>query len=158
MVSGLESGDIFEQVRRGQATGKQAPHTQTEHTESMPRPLPSCVPAPAPTSLPLQVPRKFTSKQPGKMGYEDFVWFILSEEDKTSDTAIEYWFKVRGVVEGGPLGGGLAGTCLLADRPARSGVLVGWLGVLVGWLRGAGGLAQGCARGLFAKVMWGHHC
>eukprot|EP00879_Flechtneria_rotunda_P033806 GHRR01037599.1.p1 GENE.GHRR01037599.1~~GHRR01037599.1.p1 ORF type:complete len:158 (-),score=40.13 GHRR01037599.1:149-622(-) len=27
------------------------------------------------------------------MGYEDFVWFILSEEDKTTDTAIEYWFK-----------------------------------------------------------------
>lgn len=27
------------------------------------------------------------------MGYEDFVWFILSEEDKTTDTAIEYWFR-----------------------------------------------------------------
>jgi serine/threonine-protein phosphatase 2A regulatory subunit B'' len=27
------------------------------------------------------------------MGYEDFVWFILSEEDKTSDTAVEYWFR-----------------------------------------------------------------
>lgn len=40
-----------------------------------------------------QVPRKFTSKIPGKMGYEDFVWFILSEEDKTSDTALEYWFR-----------------------------------------------------------------
>jgi len=40
-----------------------------------------------------QVPRKFSSTQPGKMGYEDFVWFILSEEDKTSDTALDYWFK-----------------------------------------------------------------
>lgn len=40
-----------------------------------------------------QVPRRFTSKVPGKMGYEDFVWFILSEEDKTSDTALEYWFR-----------------------------------------------------------------
>ncbi len=30
---------------------------------------------------------------PGKMGYEDFVWFILSEEDKTTDTALEYWFR-----------------------------------------------------------------
>jgi hypothetical protein len=27
------------------------------------------------------------------MGYEDFVWFILSEEDKTTDTALEYWFR-----------------------------------------------------------------
>lgn len=27
------------------------------------------------------------------MGYEDFVWFIMSEEDKASDMALEYWFK-----------------------------------------------------------------
>uniref|UniRef100_A0A7S0S199 EF-hand domain-containing protein n=1 Tax=Chlamydomonas leiostraca TaxID=1034604 RepID=A0A7S0S199_9CHLO len=40
-----------------------------------------------------QVPRKFASRVPGKMSYEDFVWFILSEEDKTTDTALEYWFK-----------------------------------------------------------------
>eukprot|EP00873_Tetraselmis_striata_P007413 jgi/Tetstr1/427677/TSEL_017802.t1 len=26
------------------------------------------------------------------MGYEDFCWFILSEEDKTSDVSLEYWF------------------------------------------------------------------
>ncbi|KAF5827169.1 hypothetical protein DUNSADRAFT_1196 [Dunaliella salina] len=40
-----------------------------------------------------QVPRKLTSPVPGKMSYEDFVWFILSEEDKTSETALDYWFK-----------------------------------------------------------------
>lgn len=40
-----------------------------------------------------EAPRKFTSGVPGKMGYEDFVWFILSEEDKTTDTAMEYWFR-----------------------------------------------------------------
>ena len=40
-----------------------------------------------------QVPRKFSSKTPGKMSYEDFVWFILSEEDKSTDTSLEYWFK-----------------------------------------------------------------
>ncbi|WCJ24065.1 Serine/threonine protein phosphatase 2A regulatory subunit B''beta [Euphorbia peplus] len=40
-----------------------------------------------------QVPRKFTSKVEGKMGYEDFVYFILSEEDKSSETGLEYWFK-----------------------------------------------------------------
>ncbi|KAD5961829.1 hypothetical protein R6Q59_014626 [Mikania micrantha] len=40
-----------------------------------------------------QVPRKFTSKVEGKMGYEDFVYFILSEEDKPSEPSLEYWFK-----------------------------------------------------------------
>lgn len=38
-----------------------------------------------------QVPRKFTSKAEGKMGYEDFVWFILSEEDKSCEPSLEYW-------------------------------------------------------------------
>jgi len=28
------------------------------------------------------------------MNFEDFVWFMLSEEDKTTRTSIEYWFKV----------------------------------------------------------------
>eukprot|EP00249_Psilotum_nudum_P014336 c24772_g2_i2 orf=649-2283(-) len=40
-----------------------------------------------------QVPRKFSSKVPGKMDYEDFVFFILSEEDKSSEPSLEYWFK-----------------------------------------------------------------
>ncbi|KAJ9185790.1 hypothetical protein P3X46_005382 [Hevea brasiliensis] len=40
-----------------------------------------------------QVPRKFTSRVEGKMGYEDFVYFILSEEDKSSEPSLEYWFK-----------------------------------------------------------------
>ncbi|GJN19242.1 hypothetical protein PR202_gb06491 [Eleusine coracana subsp. coracana] len=40
-----------------------------------------------------EVPRKFTSKVQGKMGYEDFVHFILSEEDKSSAPSQEYWFK-----------------------------------------------------------------
>lgn len=39
-----------------------------------------------------QVPRKFACEVEGKMGYEDFCWFILSEEDKTSDVSLEYWF------------------------------------------------------------------
>lgn len=41
-----------------------------------------------------QVPRKFTSKVEGKMGYEDFVYFILSEEDKSSEPSLEYWYFV----------------------------------------------------------------
>ncbi|KAF7143867.1 hypothetical protein RHSIM_Rhsim05G0172200 [Rhododendron simsii] len=43
-----------------------------------------------------QIPRKFTSKVEGKMGYEDFVYFILSEEDKSSEPSLEYWFGFLG--------------------------------------------------------------
>ncbi|KAK3269386.1 hypothetical protein CYMTET_22170 [Cymbomonas tetramitiformis] len=39
-----------------------------------------------------QVPRRFVSEQEGKMGYEDFVWFILNEEDKSTSLSLEYWF------------------------------------------------------------------
>jgi serine/threonine-protein phosphatase 2A regulatory subunit B'' len=28
------------------------------------------------------------------MNYEDFVWFMLSEEDKTTLRSLQYWFKV----------------------------------------------------------------
>ena len=37
--------------------------------------------------------RPLTSGVPGRMGYEDFVWFILSEEDKSTNTALDYWFR-----------------------------------------------------------------
>ncbi|RZC80227.1 hypothetical protein C5167_042802 [Papaver somniferum] len=40
-----------------------------------------------------QVPRRFTCKVEGKLGYEDFVYFMLSEEDKSSAPSLEYWFK-----------------------------------------------------------------
>ncbi|KAL8166442.1 hypothetical protein V2J09_007941 [Rumex salicifolius] len=40
-----------------------------------------------------QVPRKFKSTVDGKMGYEDFVYFILAEEDKSSEPSLEYWFR-----------------------------------------------------------------
>lgn len=33
------------------------------------------------------------SENPGYMSYTDFIWFCLSEEDKTSETAIDYWFR-----------------------------------------------------------------
>ncbi|XP_053733293.1 serine/threonine-protein phosphatase 2A regulatory subunit B'' subunit beta isoform X2 [Synchiropus splendidus] len=29
----------------------------------------------------------------GRLSYADFVWFLISEEDKKSDTSIEYWFR-----------------------------------------------------------------
>ena len=48
-----------------------------------------------------EAPRKLRSGVRGKMNYEDFVWFILSEEDKTTDTGIEYWFKCLDLDEDG---------------------------------------------------------
>ncbi|KAI8556157.1 hypothetical protein RHMOL_Rhmol05G0230200 [Rhododendron molle] len=47
-----------------------------------------------------QIPRKFTSKVEGKMGYEDFVYFILSEEDKSSEPSLEYWSGLGMLVTG----------------------------------------------------------
>lgn len=38
--------------------------------------------------------RKLTSTRPGYMNFEDFVYFCLAEEDKTSDAAKRYWFHV----------------------------------------------------------------
>ena len=40
-----------------------------------------------------QAGRPFKSDKPGKMCYEDFVWFILSEEYKKHPLALDYWFK-----------------------------------------------------------------
>ncbi len=41
-----------------------------------------------------EVPRKFVSTEKDMMCFEDFLWYILSEEDKTNPTSIKYWFKV----------------------------------------------------------------
>lgn len=38
-----------------------------------------------------------------KMSYTDFVWFILSEEDKRTPTAIEYWFRCMDIDGDGAL-------------------------------------------------------
>ena len=40
-----------------------------------------------------EAPRKLSSGQTDKMSYADFIWFLLSEEDKTSATSFLYWFK-----------------------------------------------------------------
>jgi len=37
--------------------------------------------------------RPFVSQTPGRMGYEDFVVFLMSEVDKTSDISLEFWFR-----------------------------------------------------------------
>eukprot|EP01086_Lenisia_limosa_P002521 TRINITY_DN1595_c0_g1_i1.p1 TRINITY_DN1595_c0_g1~~TRINITY_DN1595_c0_g1_i1.p1 ORF type:complete len:259 (-),score=41.48 TRINITY_DN1595_c0_g1_i1:39-815(-) len=40
------------------------------------------------------VPRKLSGSSDSMMTYRDFVWFLLSEEDKSSETSLKYWFKV----------------------------------------------------------------
>lgn len=40
-----------------------------------------------------EAPRALKSAVPGKMGYEDFVYFILSEEDKGTDAGLRYWHR-----------------------------------------------------------------
>ena len=39
-----------------------------------------------------QAGRRFLSPQKGKMTYEDFVFFMLSEEDKSNIDSLQYWF------------------------------------------------------------------
>jgi serine/threonine-protein phosphatase 2A regulatory subunit B'' len=38
--------------------------------------------------------RPLSSPQQGKMSYEDFIVFFMSEEDKTSEASLRYWFSV----------------------------------------------------------------
>mmetsp|Transcript_67836 Transcript_67836/g.128115 ORF Transcript_67836/g.128115 Transcript_67836/m.128115 type:complete len:622 (-) Transcript_67836:109-1974(-) len=39
-----------------------------------------------------EIPTKFTSPVPGKMGYEDFIRFLLCDQDRSTDRSVEYWF------------------------------------------------------------------
>lgn len=41
-----------------------------------------------------EIPMKFNSPVRGKMGYEDFIWFLINDEDKTTDRSLEYWFRL----------------------------------------------------------------
>ena len=41
-----------------------------------------------------EIPRKFVSEEKYMMSYEDIIYYMISEEDKTSPTSIKYWFKV----------------------------------------------------------------
>ena len=34
-----------------------------------------------------------SAQKEGRMSYTEFVWFLLAEEDKRHNTAIEYWFR-----------------------------------------------------------------
>ena len=41
-----------------------------------------------------QVAMRFTSGVPNKMGYDDFVWFLLSDEDKTTEQSLSFLFSL----------------------------------------------------------------
>ncbi|EPY36640.1 protein phosphatase 2 (formerly 2A), regulatory subunit B'' [Strigomonas culicis] len=49
--------------------------------------------------------RPLTSGEPGRLDFEDFVYFCLSEEDKNSEPAVLYWFKVLDMDSDGILSG-----------------------------------------------------
>lgn len=49
--------------------------------------------------------RRLTSGVPGKLDFEDFVYFCLSEEDKNNPQAVYYWFKVLDIDCDGVLSG-----------------------------------------------------
>lgn len=49
--------------------------------------------------------RRLSSGERGHLAYEDFVYFCLSEEDKNSEPAVLYWFKILDVDEDGILSG-----------------------------------------------------
>jgi serine/threonine-protein phosphatase 2A regulatory subunit B'' len=41
-----------------------------------------------------EIPTKFTSAVPGRMGYEDFIRFLLCDQDRSTDRSVEYWFQL----------------------------------------------------------------
>lgn len=41
-----------------------------------------------------EIPVKFNSAVPGKMGYEDFIRFLLCDQDRQTERALEYWFSI----------------------------------------------------------------
>mmetsp|Transcript_66138 Transcript_66138/g.119098 ORF Transcript_66138/g.119098 Transcript_66138/m.119098 type:complete len:585 (+) Transcript_66138:167-1921(+) len=41
-----------------------------------------------------EITMKFTSAVPGKMGYEDFIHFLLNDQDQLTDRSIEFWFNI----------------------------------------------------------------
>lgn len=41
-----------------------------------------------------EIPTKFSSAVPGRMGYEDFIRFLLCDQDRSTDRSLEYWFQL----------------------------------------------------------------
>merc|ERR1719456_791246 len=39
-----------------------------------------------------EVPVRFSAVVPQKMGYDDFIYFVLCDQDRQSDRSLEYWF------------------------------------------------------------------
>lgn len=62
--------------------------------------LPPTSPHPAATNATDAIPACCSTYEPpsptphaAPRSYEDFVYFILSEEDKTTDASLDYWFR-----------------------------------------------------------------
>lgn len=51
------------------------------------------------------MPRKLYSTRPDHLDYRDFICFMLAEQDKTTDVAIDYWFRVVDLDANGLLAG-----------------------------------------------------
>jgi Ca2+-binding EF-hand superfamily protein len=49
--------------------------------------------------------RRLSSGKPGKLNFEDFVWFCISEEDKSTPQSLLYWFRVVDLDNDGILAG-----------------------------------------------------
>lgn len=41
-----------------------------------------------------EIPTKFTSAVKGKMGYDDFIRFLLCDQDRQTSRSVEYWFQL----------------------------------------------------------------
>jgi len=52
-----------------------------------------------------EIPTKFTSGVPGRMGYEDFIRFLLCDQDRSTDRSVEYWFQLFDLDCDGSIGG-----------------------------------------------------
>jgi len=52
-----------------------------------------------------EIPTKFTSGVPGRMGYEDFIRFLLCDQDRSTDRSVEYWFQLFDLDCDGCIGG-----------------------------------------------------
>lgn len=53
------------------------------------------------------------------MDYKDFVWFVLSEEDKGNDVSLDYWFRCIDLDDDGCLRSNEMNVSLLHKGPSQ---------------------------------------
>ena len=72
----------------------------------------------------MQIKRTNSSVEEGKMDYKDFVWFVLSEEDKGNDISLDYWFRCIDLDDDGCLRSNEMNVSPLSQCGARQQMLV----------------------------------